>query len=140
MPALSQQLRFYQINPIPGTTATVQVVYPNTGTDTLEFISDPVKGDGYFGSSDGLHTVMYAMSNNFAGTVTMQATLMTVPENGDWFDVAGSTSEYNNYTNNSMVVPVTNMVDTYNFVGNFVYVRGRVQIDAGTVFYIDYNH
>jgi hypothetical protein len=116
------------------------VVYPNSGTSTLVYISDAVNGDGYYGSSDGLHTVMYAMSNNFVGTVTMQATLMTTPGDGDWFDVTGTTSEYTNFTNNSMVVPVTNMVDTYNFVGNFVYVRGKVQIDTGAVFYVDYNH
>jgi hypothetical protein len=31
-------------------------------------------------------------------------------------------------------------MDIYNFTGNFVWVRGHLSIDAGSVMYINYNH
>jgi hypothetical protein len=134
MPALSQSLLFTPANSV-GTTSTVAVVYPNTATTTQIYLSDKAKGDGYFGNSDGLHTVMYAANSTFVGTVTMQATLATSPTNNDWFNVSGTTSTYRVLDNRS-----TSTVDSYNFTGNFVWVRGYVAIDAGSVFMVQLNH
>lgn len=134
MPALSQSLLFTPANSV-GTTATVAVVYPNTATTTQVYISEKAKGDGYFGGSDGVHTVMYATSPSFVGTVTMQATLATDPSSNDWFNVAGTTSTYRNLNIGS-----NDSVDSYNFTGNFVWVRGHVAIDSGSVYMIQYNH
>lgn len=134
MPALSQSLLFNPPASI-GNTASVAVVYPNTATTTLVYLSDKAKGDGYFGNSDGFHTVMYAASNNFVGTITMQASLATDPTSTDWFNVIGTTSTYS-----STNIRSTSTVDSYNFTGNFVWVRGRVAINAGSVFMVQYNH
>ena len=134
MPALSQNLVFQVLNGNT-TTNSVQVNYPNTGTTTIVYTSDKVKGDGYFGGSDGFHTVAYSSSRYFHGTVTMQATLAAEPVETDWFNVYGTTSTY---------VPIdvrsTSTVDIYNFVGNFVWVRGYIAIDEGAVISIQYNH
>ena len=44
------------------------------------------KGDGYYGRSDGFHTVQYNITG-FIGTVNVQATLATSPTvDSDWFD------------------------------------------------------
>jgi hypothetical protein len=134
MPALSQSLLFTPANSV-GTTATVSVVYPNTATNTQVYLSDKVKGDGYFGNSDGLHTVMYAIGADFVGTVTMQASLATSPSDSDWFNVTNTTSTYSVLDTRS-----NPSVDSYNFIGNFVWVRGKVSIDAGSVFMIQYNY
>ena len=134
MPAISQSLLFTPANSL-GTTATVAVVYPNTATTTLVYTSQKAKGDGYFGNSDGLHTVMYAASSAFVGTITMQATLATDPTSTDWFNVADTTSTYNAFN-----IRTTSTVDIYNFTGNFVWVRGNISIDAGSVFMVQYNH
>lgn len=134
MPALSQSLLFTPANSV-GTTATVAVVYPNTATTTQVYISEKAKGDGYFGNSDGLHTVMYAASPAFVGTITMQATLATDPSSSDWFNVSGTTSTYT-----ALNIRTTATVDAYNFTGNFVWVRGHVAIDAGSVFMVQFNH
>jgi len=131
MSALAQSLNFS----IYDTTSSSQVVYPNTASNTMIYYSQPAKGDGYYGSSDGLHTVMYTMATNFIGTVTMQATLASQPVDSDWFNVEGVTSSYNAMSN-----LLFTQVDYYNFTGNFVWVRGVVQIDAGTVDSILYNH
>jgi hypothetical protein len=134
MPALSQSLLFTPANSV-GTTSTVAVVYPNTATTTQIYLSEKTKGDGYFGNSDGLHTVMYTASLSFVGTVTMQATLATSPAENDWFNVSGTTSTYRVLDDRS-----ASTVDSYNFTGNFVWVRGYVAIDAGSVFMVQYNH
>jgi len=131
MPALSQPLNFSIYN----TTSSSQVVYPNTATGVMVYYSQPAKGDGYYGSSDGLHTVMYTMNTNFIGTVTMQASLATTPVDSDWFSVDDVTSSYTAMSNLQFT-----QIDYYNFTGNFVWVRGVVQISAGTVDSILYNH
>lgn len=134
MPALSQSLLFVPADSV-GTTATVAVVYPNTSTTTQVYLSEKAKGDGYFGNTGGLHTVMYAASPAFVGTITMQATLAVSPTETDWFNVVGTTSTYTELNSRS-----TSTVDSYNFIGNFVWVRGQVSIDAGSVFMVQYNH
>jgi hypothetical protein len=130
MPALSQGLQFSIYN----STSSVAVVYPNnTGTMQI-YHSEPVKGDGYYGSSDGLHTVLYTMDMTFIGTVTMQASLATQPVESDWFSIEDVSSSYDIMSNLHAT-----QVDYYNFTGNFVWVRGVVSISAGTASIL-YNH
>ena len=130
MPALSQNLNF-----TVATGSSVQVAYPTTATTTLTFISDKVKGDGYYGSSDGFHTVAYKATYDFIGDIYMQASLATDPGNADWFDVVGTEVNYSVFT-----IRTTSTVDIYNFTGNFVWVRGYINISRGTVQSIKYNH
>ena len=131
MPALSKSLNFSIYN----STSSVAVVYPNTATGTLNYISLPEKGDGYYSASDGVHTVMYTATPDFSGTITMQATLASEPVDSDWFYVQNTTVSYNDNINRDF-----STVDYFNFVGNFVWVRGYVSISAGTVESILYNH
>jgi len=131
MPALSQTFLFTNTNGNP----SVQVVYPNTATTTLVYVSDKVKGDGYFSSGDGMHTVMYTASPLFVGTMTTQATLASEPVATDWFDIIDTRVSYRLIDNRS-----TSTVDCFNFTGNFVWVRGKVQINAGTVQSVLVNH
>ena len=130
MPALSQNLNF-----TVATGSSVQVAYPNTATTTLTFISDKVKGDGYYGNSDGFHTVAYKTTYDFIGDIYMEASLATDPSNTDWFGVVGTEVNYS-----ALNVRTTSTVDIFNFTGNFVWVRGYISIDQGTVQSIKYNH
>jgi hypothetical protein len=130
MPALSQNLEF-----VVNTTSTVSITYPNTATTMMVYNSNKAKGDGYYGSSDGLHTVMYELDSNFVGTVTMQATLASAPIDTDWFDVADTAQQYRNTDYRS-----TSTVNYFNFTGNFVWVRGQVKIADGVVQAVSYNH
>jgi len=131
MSALSTPLEF--INYLG--TASVTVMYPNSGTNVLVYTSKPEQGDGYYGASDGIHTVMYTCTPNFVGTVSMQATLASVPTENDWFTVNNATSTYLQSNNRN-----TSTVDVYNFSGNFVWVRGVVSINSGQVQSVLYNH
>jgi len=140
MPALSQKLQFTDHNGDP----SVQVVYPNTATTALIYISDKIRGDGYASSSDGFHTVMWHVSE-FVGSIEIQGTLASEPSEADWstinlslsgnvysVDTTGlasavglGTANYNN---------PTTILKTYNFIGNFVWVRGRISnFTEGTV-------
>jgi hypothetical protein len=130
MPALSQNLEF-----VVNTTSTVSITYPNTATTMMVYNSDKAKGDGYYGSSDGLHTVMYELDSNFVGTVTMQATLASAPVDTDWFDVTDTAQQYRSTDYRS-----TSTVNYFNFTGNFVWVRGQVKIADGVVQAVSYNH
>jgi len=130
MPSLSQNLEF-----ITRTTSSVSVIYPNNTSTMMVYVSDKVKGDGYYGSSDGLHTVMYTCDPTFIGTVTMQASLATQPAESDWFPLSLTTKTYTRFDDRNF-----STVDYYNFTGNFVWVRGQVTIVAGAVDAISYNH
>lgn len=134
MPALSQTLTFTPDH-FPLTTSTTEVVYPNSATNTVVFVGNKVKGNGYFGSNSGLHTVMYVSTMDFVGTITMQATLATEPIANDWFNIDNTNAQYSLLNTRS-----TSTVDSFNFEGNFVWVRGYVAIDQGAVQYIQYNH
>ena len=142
MPALSSQFNFNIKQSNSSTTATSHVDIPSSyvsvNNDTL-FNSTPEKGDGYFGAADGLHTVTYTVTPNFAGTLTMQATLATDPIEADWFPVTDTTVRYA-----QPLVPATTTTNYVNFTGNFVWVRARVfrSIDQpnGSVLFINYNH
>jgi hypothetical protein len=134
MPALSQTLTFNIPNGSTTTNST-QVSYLNTATGTLFFNSEKIEGDGYFGRGDGLHTVMYTATPNFVGTINMQASLASDPTSSDWFDVPNTTVTYTDLQNRNYAT-----VDYFNFVGNYVWVRGVISIDAGAVESILYNH
>lgn len=131
MPALSQSLQFVNYN----NDISVQVVYPNSATSVMVYKSEGIKGDGYYGSSDGFHTAMVTASMNFVGTATMQASLATAPVETDWFNVQGASVTYTQMNDRS-----TSTVDTFNFTGNFVWLRGVIEILDGAVEAILVNH
>lgn len=82
--------------------------------------SDKFKGDGYYGRSDGFHTVQYNVSG-FIGTIQIEATLAIEPTADDWFTVTGTahTSVGDNDINNTGGF-------VYNFTGNYVWVRAVI--------------
>ncbi len=96
--------------------------------DHTGFVSDKVKGDGYYSHGDGLHTVVFNLTNrgdstdDFNGSVRMQGSLATTPTEDDWFDIAGTT-----HTSDLSTTTVSS-----NFTGNFVWVRAKVITTNGT--------
>ena len=117
---------------MPATTSTTLLVTTAHGTSAgnydgsaTAFNSDKVKGDGYYGFSDGVHTVQTRVTS-LIGTVKIQGTLQKAPTSTDWVDIAsvvtsdGSSAVTNSYLNN--------------FTGNFVWVRIAVSdFTAGTI-------
>jgi hypothetical protein len=129
MPALSQSLTFTQ-----NSTSTVVLNYPNDAIGALEYVSDPVKGDGYFGGSDGFHTVQLNIQD-FVGKIEMQGTLASEPNDIDWFDIKLGLSNYTVDTTGLISEATTTFMEftsatteirTYNLIGNFVWIRAKV--------------
>ena len=91
---------------------------------TAATVSEKVKADGYYGNSDGLHTVAYICSSDFVGTIKMQGSLATTPTEDDFFDIAGTTFTADQST----------LISTANFTGNFVWIRAKAtSVTAGTI-------
>lgn len=88
----------------------------------IESIGERQKAAGYYGMTDGFHTVQIQLTS-FIGTVKIQGTLATTPIENDWVDVRmslqGSTELISELVYASAASP--NVI--YNFVGNFVWVR-----------------
>lgn len=135
MPALSQNLVF-KITNGNTTTNSVQVDYPNTATTALIYQSERIKGDGYFGGSDGLHTAFWSVSG-FIGTIELQGTLASNPIDSDWVTVKLTQPGNKFYIDTTGLVTAAGVDSTrytqetttsksYNFTGNFVWIRGRI--------------
>ena len=94
-----------------------------TNKPELTYTSDKVKGDGYYGYADGLHTMSFHFKN-FKGRIFVQATLVAEPTEDDWFPIQLDTNtnyyEYNTQT--SGTVGTT-------FQGNFVWIRAKIDRD-----------
>lgn len=93
----------------------------HTGDSSLEIVtSEMQKGDGFYGRSDGLHTVQYTYTN-LSGDITIEATLAASPSEEDWFSVLdksfaqGTGSEIESFT------------------GNYVWIRAKVDFTAGSI-------
>jgi hypothetical protein len=141
MPALSENLYFItgtdaNGNPIKASSLT----YPPAHSGVQTYYTEKVKGDGYYGGQ-GLNTVTYVpwyegpggqhVINNFIGDVIIEASLATDPLEGDWFPISSTATTFDTlYHVNTF----------YNFTGNFVWIRAKVDISAGVLTSILYNH
>lgn len=120
---------------MPATSETILSAqsHPNDSTP-ITVTGEQFKGDGYYGRSDGFHTVQLTV-NDFVGTIIIQASLATEPAADDWFDVTGTT--HTSAVNNG---PNADGSFFYNFTGNFVWVRAKVVYTQGDVNSIKLNH
>jgi hypothetical protein len=154
MPALSQNFTF-TIN----SSTSVQLDYPNTATTALTFFSDPVKGEGYYSNTDGIHTVQIHV-NNFIGTIELQGSLATQPLENDWFPIVVGSNNLNvidpdpidlTLDTTGLIFGISNIislnyiletssVSSYNFKGNYVWIRAKISnFSQGYVGSIKYN-
>ena len=113
--------------------------------------SDKYKGDGYYGRSDGLHTVQIDL-NGFKGKIELQGTLAVNPTADDWFAVTLSGAGQSVDTTGKVIssgVSVSKLEYTtnetsntsYNFTGNFVWVRVYISNwTDGSVTSVKFNH
>ena len=117
-----------------------------SGTQTL--VGEKVKGDAYFGQTDGLHTIVVDL-NDFIGKVVIQGSLESTPGDNDWFDIQLSDGDFQvdvsgKVTRSSVESLVYTSAETsskpYNATGNFVWLRANVtDWTAGTITSIEMN-
>jgi hypothetical protein len=100
----------------------------HSGDSTVETITgDIFKGDGYYGRSDGLHTVQYTYSG-LTGTINIQGTLAIDPTDDDWFTVHTYTAEQETASKIA------------SFTGNYVWIRAIIVYTDGAINSIVLNH
>ena len=92
------------------------------------FVSAKAKGDGYYSKPDGLHTVAYKVSAGYPAStmIKMQGTLASTPTESDWDNISGTDFT----TDGTTIIKVV----SFNFTGNYVYVRARAtNVTGGTI-------
>jgi|SRR5210317_1752292 len=99
------------------------------GDSTTEAVTgDKFKGDGYYGRSDGLHTVQYTYTE-LTGTIVIEATLAIEPGDSDWFYV------------HSYVASQETSSKIQSITGNYVWIRAKLyNWTDGTINSIVLNH
>lgn len=101
------------------------IIMSATGTDMNKY-SDDIKGDSYYGYTDGYHTVQVTY-NQFVGRMRVQASLMLEPTSDDWFDIvpAETTGDKFNtlgYIQFNADEPASKS-EAYSFKGNYAWIR-----------------
>ena len=113
------------INLLPTTSA-------NLDHSPLNVIGTNYHGAGYYPGGDGVHTIAQYISD-FVGVLKIQVALEFDPKEEDWATV--STFEHTDVAN-----PVTSN-ETYNFTGNYVWVRAVVEnMTHGTIAKLQMNY
>lgn len=96
-----------------------------TGTEMNKY-STVVKGDSYYGYTDGFHTIQ-VIYNQFVGRLRLQATLSLDPTVSDWFDVVPSNTLGTSFNEAGFVQFNANDPaagsEAYSFSGNFTFIR-----------------
>lgn len=91
--------------------------------------SEPVRAAGWYGSTQGLHTVSIRVLN-FQGRISIQGTLAVAPTDDDWFSVMPDNVPYYQYPTSSVIVDVAYTGETsmkgFNYNGNIVWMRAVI--------------
>ncbi len=111
----------------------------STGVEMNKY-GTSVKGDSYYGYSDGYHTVQ-VLYDQFVGRLRIQATLSLEPSDSDWFDLVPSTTAGTEFNSAGYVQFNSNnpadKSEAYTFQGNFTYIRAymdREHVGDGTTY------
>jgi hypothetical protein len=99
----------------------------HSGVEQTTVTGEAYKGDGFYGRSDGLHTVQYTFTS-FTGDIIIQGTLASNPAEEDWFEV-------HSYSTN-----IETASKIASFTGNYVWIRAQIIYTAGSINSIKLNH
>ena len=98
-----------------------------TDQGVLNFEGDSIRGDGYYGFSDGLHTVQISL-NNFTGRIYIQGSLASTPGATDWFDIKlDGSNPYVEFTSDSSTTAYTLSETPTSASSVMVFVDGILQ-------------
>jgi len=136
-------------NTMPSNSETIISNQTHVGDSSVQtHTGEKFKGDGYYGRSDGLHTLQIDL-NGFLGNIELQGTLAINPTADDYFPIALGSGQTIDTTGKLVVSTSTKLEYTanetssksYNFTGNFVWVRVYISNwTDGSVTSIKLNH
>lgn len=94
----------------------------------LNSVGDAIRADGWYGYTDGLHTVAIYLQN-FQGRLRFEASIASAPTADDWFPIEINGSEFISFPKNPSS-PTGTTGDTgtigLNINGSFTWLRVRV--------------
>ncbi len=104
-----------------------------TNQSSLTYNGDAVKADGYYGKTDGVHTISVTV-NNFVGRIHIDASLATDPTEADWFPIyLTSGNSFKQYPVTDIPSGTNGLGDTiteaWTFRANLLWIRARVDRD-----------
>lgn len=100
-------------------TANISNVVMMIGDGERDQLSGPVRGDGFYGYRDGMHTIGVSFTN-FVGRIQIEATLEVNPAEADWFPIwLTAVTPYRQFPE------IKNGTEAFSFQGNFVLLRFR---------------
>lgn len=119
-------------------------VLGSTGTNMSE-TSNVVKGDSFYGYSDGWHTFQ-VVYNQFVGRLHVEASLATTPTDSDWFSLKPEVTNGTEWANGLSYIQFNSNdpadgSEAYTFRGNFTYLRvrmDRAHVGDGTTYDASY--
>lgn len=99
----------------------------------LSYSGDKVKADGYYGQTDGVHTISVSLTN-FQGRIYIDASLALEPTDADWFPIyLTSGNAYKQYPVTDEPTGSNGLGDTvteaWTFRANLLWIRARVERD-----------
>jgi hypothetical protein len=95
------------------------LVLLNDTNGQLSMVGTPVRADGWWGFTDGKHTISINLQN-FTGRIYLEGSLATTPKEEDWFPIHLSPSTPYLYLEKATGAKA------FSFEGNFVWVRARL--------------
>ena len=134
---------------MPSNSETIISNQTHVGDSSVQtHTGEKYKGDGYYGRSDGLHTIQVNLSG-FLGNIEVQGTLAINPTDADYFPILLGNGQKVDTSGKVSINTVTKLEytanetssKTYNFTGNYVWVRAKISNwTDGTVNSIRLNH
>ena len=111
-------------------TSSVTVL---TDQNSLSYSGSNIKADGYYGQTDGVHTVAVTVTN-FQGRIILEGSLATEPTTTDWFPIyLTSGNIYRQYPVTAIPSGSNNLGDStteaWTFRANLLWIRARVDRD-----------
>jgi hypothetical protein len=102
---------------------------PNT-SGQVNFVGDPLRADGWYGFTDGLHTIAIYIVN-FTGHLVIEASLADRPTDDDWFPIQFDNQDYMQFPKNPLrPTGERGSGDSgtigLNIIGNYTWLRARV--------------
>ena len=101
------------------------VLMSGSGSEMSKY-STEVRGDSYYGYTDGLHTFQITYEQ-FVGRLRIQASLIVEPDENDWFDIIPQSTTGKSFNTAGFVQfnsdDPADKSEAYTFRGNFAWVR-----------------
>ena len=94
----------------------------------LSVVGDKIRADGWYGYTDGLHTVAAYLAN-FTGRIWFEASIASDPKEEDWFPILVNNSPFISFPKDT-AHPTGQTGDTgtfgMNILGSFTWLRARM--------------